>query len=474
VLLTNNESIMSVAVRYSLLDQLLGLPKNDWNAHFQAEVKKAEAKQKARDAEREQKHHQGTKPSRQLDAYTGTYDEPAYGRAVVSLQDGALQLQWNRYQGPLNHYHYDTFLTNKAVTPSNFRLMDALQVLFTLGADGEVASLRLFDMDFKKVKPKPAAQLLKAFPEETTVTKKDCVDLSATKSTMVTVEPDVRVEVLDWGGTGEAMVMLTGLGDNAHVYDQFAHQFTDRFHVIGITRRGFGRSSQPAEGYDVDTRARDDIKVLDHLNIRQAVFVGHSISGDELSKLGAAYPDRVTKLVYLDALEYGRPWSTLPQPPLPEYAAADLTSVERYAAAEARNLGVRKPISALRQFLRTDAAGKVVDAISPPEIAKKIVQGSQQAQYDLIKAPALAILVPFTPKNHSVYAPYYSDLTRDQQQEFDRCFEKLQKWQADAIERLRTGIKNARVVELPDSNHYVFIRDEARVVREMRKFLLDQ
>jgi pimeloyl-ACP methyl ester carboxylesterase len=309
---------------------------------------------------------------------------------------------------------------------------------------------------------------------EDKVTNKASVHTSAPKSSLVTVAPDVQVEVLDWGGTGETMVLLAGLGDNAHVYDQFAHQFTDRFHVIGITRRGFGRSSQPAEGYDVDTRARDDIKVLDHFQIRPAVFVGHSIAGDELRQLGATYPDRVAKLVYLDALEYGRPWSTLPQPPSPENSAADLASVERYAAAEARNLGVRKPMSALCDLLRTDATGKVVATISPPEIAKKIVQGSQQAEYQRIKAPALAIFVPLKTKNWTAYAPYYVDLNRDQQLEFNRCFEKLQKWQADAILRFRTGVKNSRVVELPDSNHYVFIRDEARVVREMRKFLLDK
>jgi len=87
-------------------------------------------------------------------------------------------------------------------------------------------------------------------------------DTSGHKVSFVTVEPGVQLEVLDWGGTGKTLVLLTGLGDNAHVFDQFAYQFNDRFHVIGITRRGFGRSSQPANGYDVDTRARDDITVL--------------------------------------------------------------------------------------------------------------------------------------------------------------------------------------------------------------------
>ena len=144
-------------------------------------------------------------------------------------------------------------------------------------------------------------------------------DTSGHKVSFVTVEPGVQLEVLDWGGTGETLVLLTGVGDNAHVFDQFAYQFTDRFHVIGITRRGFGRSSQPAHGYDLDTRARDDITVLDKLNIREAVFVGHSVSGTELNKIGAVYPDRVRKLVYLDALDLGSGgWTTLPQPPPPQ------------------------------------------------------------------------------------------------------------------------------------------------------------
>ena len=113
-------------------------------------------------------------------------------------------------------------------------------------------------------------------------------DTSGHKVSFVTVEPGVRLEVLDWGGTGQTLVLLTGIGDNAHIFDEFAYQFNDRFHVIGITRRGFGRSSQPAHGYDLNTRARDDIAVLDKLNIRDAVFVGHSVSGTELNKIGCS------------------------------------------------------------------------------------------------------------------------------------------------------------------------------------------
>jgi hypothetical protein len=74
-----------------------------------------------------------------------------------------------------------------------------------------------------------------------------CVDRTPHKEMFVGVDNGVQLQVLDWGGARKSgvMVLLTGLGDNSHVYDQFAFQFTDYFHVIGITRRGFLPSSQP-------------------------------------------------------------------------------------------------------------------------------------------------------------------------------------------------------------------------------------
>ena len=298
-------------------------------------------------------------------------------------------------------------------------------------------------------------------------------DTSGHKVSFVTVEPGVRLEVLDWGGTGQTLVLLTGLGDNAHVFDQFAYQFNDRFHVIGITRRGFGRSSQPAHGYDLDTRARDDITILDKLNIREAVFVGHSVSGTELNKIGAAYPDRVKKLVYLDALDLGSGgWTSLPQPPPPpEETAADLESVQRFAAASVRDDGHRKPLAAICNMVRRDRSGRVIGAITPPEISSKIYEGLQPAEYDRIQAPALGIFNKITPQYR---LPYYWYLDPATQEKFDSSIESLAKWIEGAIQRFRSGVKNSRVIELHDTNHYVFIVDEALVVREMRKFLLDE
>ena len=300
-----------------------------------------------------------------------------------------------------------------------------------------------------------------------------CVDTSPHKATFVTVAPGVRLEVLDWGGSGDPIVLLTGSGDNAHVYDEFAFQFTDRFHVIGITRRGFGRSSQPASGYDLATRGHDDIAVLDTLGIGQAIFVGHSIAGTELSRLAASYPGRVGKLVFLDALDIGGGgWSKLAQPPIaPDLSATDLSSVQRLAAAFARDDGYRKPLAAICNMVRRDAAGRVLGAVTPPEISGKLLAGLQPAVYERIHAPTLGIFNRITPPYRM---PYYWSLGPAQQAEFDRDIGALATWTGGAIQRFRSKVKGSRIVEIPNTNHYVYIVAEPQVVREMRRFLLER
>jgi hypothetical protein len=61
-----------------------------------------------------------------------------------------------------------------------------------------------------------------------------------------------------------------------------------------------------------------------------------------------------------------------------------------------------------------------------------------------------------------------------EQEEFDRSIVALSKWTEGAIQRFRSEVTGSRVVELPNANHYVYIVDEALVVREMRTFLLGE
>ena len=70
---------------------------------------------------------------------------------------------------------------------------------------------------------------------------------------------------MDWGGRGPPLVFLAGLGDAAHVFDGFAPQFSDSFHVVGITRRGFGASAGAPPPGDLDTLVGDITAILDTL-----------------------------------------------------------------------------------------------------------------------------------------------------------------------------------------------------------------
>ncbi len=105
----------------------------------------------------------------------------------------------------------------------------------------------------------------------------------------VPVAPNVRLEVLDWGGTGRPVVLLTGLGGTAHDFDEFARKLTLSYHVYGITRRGFGASSRPPaipENYSAERLGDDVLAVCDFLHLTKPVLIGHSIAGEELSSIG--------------------------------------------------------------------------------------------------------------------------------------------------------------------------------------------
>jgi pimeloyl-ACP methyl ester carboxylesterase len=293
----------------------------------------------------------------------------------------------------------------------------------------------------------------------------------------VTVSPGVRLEVLDWGGAGEVMVLLTGSGDNAHVFDYFAVQFTKFFHVIGITRRGWLPSSQPKSGYDVNTRAVDDIKVLDKLGIKRAIFVGHSISGSELSRIAVKYPNYVDKLVYLDASDLAER-NTFPDvpSPFPLFADADARSLFAFQAAYARLLAVREPIPATCLAFEFNQHGMVTGTSTPEPIIAQLSAGvsipaNPPTNWADIKVPRLGI---FAPPTLSSKLPWYWYLSAADQAVFDERFPRLIQWYRDVIGKFaeeHPGSPTPRVSLLPGAPHYVYINNEAEVVREMRVFL---
>ncbi|OOQ56620.1 alpha/beta fold hydrolase [Mucilaginibacter pedocola] len=110
---------------------------------------------------------------------------------------------------------------------------------------------------------------------------------------------DNSLEVLDWGGKGKSIFFLAGLGNTAHIFEQFAPKFTNNFHVYGLTRRGFGNSERIKTGFNTDTLLLDILKVMDSLRLKKVILIGHSIAGDELSTFARQYPNKVSAIIFL-------------------------------------------------------------------------------------------------------------------------------------------------------------------------------
>ena len=133
-----------IALRDEIMDQILGGSTRDWNQLFLDLDRKGDAEALAKKKERDAKRRLNTTPSRELQAYAGTYSDPAYGTATVTADAGGLTLHYYRLTIPLTHFHYDTF--NASLPEED---LDE-QVQFMLGNDGEVKTMTLFGEEFTK------------------------------------------------------------------------------------------------------------------------------------------------------------------------------------------------------------------------------------------------------------------------------------------------------------------------------------
>jgi pimeloyl-ACP methyl ester carboxylesterase len=289
------------------------------------------------------------------------------------------------------------------------------------------------------------------------------------------VEENVRLEVLDWGGSGPPVVLLPGGGNTAHVFDGFAPKLAVTYHVYGITRRGFGASSGPASGYEADRLGDDVLAVLDSLKLKRPVLVGHSLGGEELSSIGSRYSQHIAGLVYLDAAyqyafdngkggtldELQKSANPLPQPPTPN--ESDLATFRSLQAWFARINGVMLPEAEFRQGWDSTPEGRVGKRHNSPMAS--IMKGVKK--YTDTPVPALVIFaVPHDQgpwiKNHPDPAVREAAKARSAQEVV------LVEKQARAFEN---GVPSAHVVRLPGAHHYVFLSNEADVLREIHAFV---
>jgi pimeloyl-ACP methyl ester carboxylesterase len=296
------------------------------------------------------------------------------------------------------------------------------------------------------------------------------VDPSLHKTLFVPVAKDVTLEVLDWGGSGPALVFLPGLGNTAHVFDEFAPKFVPRYHVYGITRRGIGLSSAPPptdENYDADRLGDDVVAVIDALKLSRPVLAGHSVAGEELSSVGTRHPDKVRGLIYLDAIGTVAFYNPVGGSLGVDVAVMrrDLAALPKAGSSPKASLALMQEMEATIPNLQKDFAdySAILNGLpeTPPRRqTRQLLVGdailANERKYSGTKLPTLAVVA-----EPRACAPNCDSSS-------SKALAASEAAKTDAFE---AGNPGATIVRLPHANHYLFRSNEADVLREMGKFL---
>jgi non-heme chloroperoxidase len=119
----------------------------------------------------------------------------------------------------------------------------------------------------------------------------------------ITTKDGTKIFYKDWG-KGQPVVFSHGWPLTGDAFeDQMFHLATRGYRVIAHDRRGHGRSDQPWHGNDMDTYADDLAELVEHLDLKDAVHVGHSTGGGEVARyIGRHGTSRVAKAVLIGAV----------------------------------------------------------------------------------------------------------------------------------------------------------------------------
>lgn len=240
------------------------------------------------------------------------------------------------------------------------------------------------------------------------------------KVKMVQVEPGVKVETLDWGGSGRPVLLLAGLGNTGHAFFKIIPALKQRYHVYSMTRRGFGNSSAPAPtvaNYSADRLGDDVLTVINALALEKPVLIGHSIAGQELSDIGTRYPQKVAGLIYLDAGYWYAFDAGVPQPKPPPGSP------------------------------------------SMPPIGKAVLDGKRDFKGP-IDVPILAIFA--NPHDDDCAAKTPAAKARAKRNDARDIKQ---------IDGFRGGLPHAKVIVIPCADHFVYVSNTDEVLREINAFI---
>jgi non-heme chloroperoxidase len=199
----------------------------------------------------------------------------------------------------------------------------------------------------------------------------------------ITTKDGTQIYYKDWGPKdAQPIVFHHGWPLSGDDWDAQMLYFLDKgFRVVAHDRRGHGRSAQVSDGHDMDHYAADAAAVVDHLDLGNAVHIGHSTGGGEAARYVARHgKGRVAKLILIGAV----PPIMVKTPDNPGGLPVEVFD------------GLRKSLASNRAQFYLDFAGGPFYGFNRPGVTpvagvvqnwwRQAMMGSAKAQYDGIKA----------------------------------------------------------------------------------------
>jgi non-heme chloroperoxidase len=200
---------------------------------------------------------------------------------------------------------------------------------------------------------------------------------------ILTTADGVEIFYKDWGPKGaQPIVFHHGWPLSSDDWDaQLLFFLAKGYRVVAHDRRGHGRSAQVSEGNDMDHYVADAAAVADHLDLKDAVHIGHSTGGGEVARYVAkAAPGRVAKAVLISAV----PPIMLQTPANP--GGLPLSVFDGFRAQLAQNRAQFYLDLASGPFYGFNRAGAAVSEGTIRNWWRQGMMGSAQAHYEGIKA----------------------------------------------------------------------------------------
>ena len=288
----------------------------------------------------------------------------------------------------------------------------------------------------------------------------------------------IKLHYLDWGGSGQPLVLLHGLGDSPYIFEGIANSLKKNFRIIAYSKRGHCKSETTDSLYDTSILVSDLKLLLDSLNIKKANLLGWSMAGNEITEFAIQYPERTDRLIYFEGgydlsdesfkTIYKKVHKLL-QPDSIVLQSIDAYR-EWYHKSWFGDIELNPVIEAnliASTIINPDGS---VTTIPDNNVFKLLMESamSYHRDYEKIQSPALAIYTRsffYPPGNDEETVNIYRNMEEN----------IINPWRQSSINKIKSELKKVTIKEMPNGTHTSLIfSDRDFIIESVSSFLLNK